>query len=96
VSGRRVDRAAFTGRLLAALEARYGRYLAVGFSSVRTEWESYSCLTGTQVRVAGPGGEVTGRVLGLDDDGALRLRGRDGRVVRIVAGEVTVRGGYGG
>jgi BirA family biotin operon repressor/biotin-[acetyl-CoA-carboxylase] ligase len=64
----------------------------VGFTSVRTEWESYSCLTGTEVRVQGPGGEVAGRVLGLDDDGALRLRAGDGRVNRVVAGEVTLRG----
>ncbi len=95
LTGRPVDRAMFTARLLAALEARYGRYLSVGFTSVRTEWESYSCLTGTEVRVQGPGGEVAGRVLGLDDDGALRLRGADGRVARIVAGEVTLRGGRG-
>ena len=95
LTGRPVERAVFTARLLAALEARYGRYLSVGFASVRTEWESYSCLTGTEVRVQGPGGEVAGRVLGLDDDGALRLRGADGRVTRIVAGEVTLRGGRG-
>ena len=92
LTGRRVERAPFTARLLAALEARYGRYLSVGFASVRTEWESYSCLTGTEVRVQGPGGEVAGRVLGIDDDGALRLRAADGRVNRIVAGEVTLRG----
>ena len=95
LTGRSIDRARFTAGLLAALEARYVRYLTVGFASVRTEWESYSCLTGTEVRVQGPGGEVTGRVLGLDDDGALRLRGPDGGITRIVAGEVTVRGGYG-
>ncbi|HYR96890.1 MAG TPA: biotin--[acetyl-CoA-carboxylase] ligase [Candidatus Binatus sp.] len=94
VTGTRVDRARFTGRLLAALEARYGRYLSAGFSSVRSEWESYSCLTGTEVRVASPEGELAGRVLGLDDDGALRLDRPGGGIVRIVAGEVTVRDGY--
>jgi BirA family biotin operon repressor/biotin-[acetyl-CoA-carboxylase] ligase len=92
--GRRVDRAAFTARLLAALEARYGRYLTVGFSSVRGEWESFSSLTGTTVAVASPTGEVRGRVLGLDDDGALLLRGPAGDMVRLTAGEVTVRDGY--
>ena len=93
-TGRRVDRAAFTGRLLAALEARYGRFVARGFSSVRAEWEAYSVLTGAEVRVASPEGELAGRVLGLDDDGALRLRRPGGGVVRVVAGEVTVPGGY--
>jgi BirA family biotin operon repressor/biotin-[acetyl-CoA-carboxylase] ligase len=95
-SGHRVDRAAFTGRLLAALEARYGRFLTAGFDAVRGEWESYSCLTGTEVRVAAPDGETTGRVLGLDADGALCLRRADGVTVRIVAGEVTLRDGYRG
>ena len=91
-TGHRVDRAALTGRLLAALEARYGRFLEGGFEVVRSEWESYSCLTGTDVRVASPDGEVAGRVLGLDADGALRLTRPDGTSTRIVAGEVTLRG----
>jgi BirA family biotin operon repressor/biotin-[acetyl-CoA-carboxylase] ligase len=95
LTGRRVDRAAFTAGLLAALEARYGRFLTEGFaSSVRAELESLSSLTGTEVRVAAPGGETTGRVIGLDADGALRVRRAGGDEVRIVAGEVTVVGGY--
>jgi BirA family biotin operon repressor/biotin-[acetyl-CoA-carboxylase] ligase len=76
--------------LLAALEARYGRFLSSGFSTVRAEWESFSCLTGVEVRIADPAGEIAGRVLGLDDEGALRLATAAGEV-RIVAGEVTVR-----
>jgi BirA family biotin operon repressor/biotin-[acetyl-CoA-carboxylase] ligase len=93
-TGRRIDRAAFTAGLLAALEARYGRFLTGGFPSVRSEWESYSALTGRTVVAAAPGDEVAGRVLGLDADGALRVRCPDGSVARVVAGEVTVRGGY--
>jgi len=58
---------------------------------VRPEWESYSCLTGTDVRVASPDGEVAGRVLGLDADGALRVARPDGTSTRIIAGEVTLR-----
>jgi BirA family biotin operon repressor/biotin-[acetyl-CoA-carboxylase] ligase len=94
-TGRRIDRAAFTGRLLASLEARYGRFVAQGFAkSVRAEWEARSALTGADVRVASPDGEVAGRVLGLAGDGALRVRRTDGREVHVIAGEVTVRGGY--
>lgn len=96
LTGVRVDRAAFAGRLLAATESRYGRFLSEGFSSVVAEWESYSCLTGKHVRVASADGELAGRVLGLDTDGALRLAGTGGNVVRIVAGEVTLRDAYAG
>jgi BirA family biotin operon repressor/biotin-[acetyl-CoA-carboxylase] ligase len=60
---------------------------------VRAEWESYSVLRGAQVRVVSPDGEIAGRVLGLDDDGALRLRRAGGDVARVVAGEVTLAGG---
>ncbi len=96
VLGRRVDRAALFGGLLAAFEARYERFVADGFAAMRGEWESYSSLTGKEVRVAAPDGELAGRVLGLDDDGALRLARASGEVVRVVAGEVTLPGGYAG
>lgn len=92
-SGREVHRAAFTAGLLAALEARYRRFLADGFAAMRSEWEAHSALTGKEVRVTAPEGEVTGRVLGIDDDGALRLAGPRGEL-RVVGSEVTVPDGY--
>ena len=92
-SGAGVDRAAFTAGLLAALEARYRRFLADGFAAMRSEWEARSSLTGKEVRVTAPEGEVAGRVLGIDDDGALRLAGPRGEL-RVVGGEVTLSGGY--
>jgi BirA family biotin operon repressor/biotin-[acetyl-CoA-carboxylase] ligase len=92
-SGTAVNRAAFTAGLLAALEARYRRFLADGFTAMRSEWEAHSSLTGKEVRVTAPEGEVTGRVLGIDDDGSLRLAGPRGEL-RVVGGEVTVSGGY--
>src|SRR5262249_11060515 len=96
LTGRRVDRAAFAARLLAAFEECYARFLAAGLAGVRAEWESYSCLTGRTVTVTAADGDVTGRALGLDDDGALRLEAADGSVRRVLAGEVTVRDGYAG
>jgi BirA family transcriptional regulator, biotin operon repressor / biotin---[acetyl-CoA-carboxylase] ligase len=93
--GRPVDRAAFTGGLLGALEGRYTRFLAAGFAAMRSEWEACSALTGKEVRVTAPEGEVAGHVLGVDDDGALRLAGPRGEL-RVLAGEVTLPGAYDG
>jgi BirA family biotin operon repressor/biotin-[acetyl-CoA-carboxylase] ligase len=93
-TGASVDRAAFAARLLIELEERYCRYVAHGFGGLREEWESYSCLTGRRVTVAGPEGQQCGRVLGVDADGALRLRGSRGTTVRVLAGDVTVSGGW--
>src|SRR4029450_4759564 len=93
--GQPVDRAAFAAGLLAALEGRYRRFLAAGFAAMRSEWEACSALTGKEVRVTAPEGEVAGRVLGVDDDGALRLAAPHGEL-RVTAGEVTLPGAYGG
>ncbi|MGH7896077.1 MAG: biotin--[acetyl-CoA-carboxylase] ligase [Candidatus Binatia bacterium] len=93
-AGRPTDRVAFMGRLLAQLETRYRRFLAVGFAPLRAECEHLSALAGRAVVVHVPDGEVAGRVEGLDDDGALRLVDDAGVTRRVVAGEVTIRGGY--
>ncbi len=41
------------------------------------------------------GADLSGKVAGVDDDGALRLVDAAGTVHRIVAGEVTIPDGYG-
>lgn len=91
--GRLVDRAAVTGALLAAFERRYERFIAEGFAPVRREWEERSWLGGKEVRVAAPEGEIRGRVLGLDEDGALRLETPSGERL-VVGGEVTLVDAY--
>jgi BirA family biotin operon repressor/biotin-[acetyl-CoA-carboxylase] ligase len=95
-SGRRIERAAFVGRLLAVFEARYERLLAVGFAAMRRDWDSYCALTGRTVQVTAPGGIVAGRVRGVADDGALVVEEAPAALHRIVAGEVTLRPDAGG
>jgi BirA family biotin operon repressor/biotin-[acetyl-CoA-carboxylase] ligase len=90
-TGRPVDRTRFTARLLAALEARYGRFLSGGLASMRADWESLSSLQGRAVQVTA-GDQVTcGRARGIDDDGALLVEEATGAVRRVTAGEVTLR-----
>ena len=94
-TGRRVDRAAFAAALCDAFEAVYDRLAREGFAALLPEWEALSCLTGREVTVDGAGRRRTGRVRGLDARGRLLLAGPEGEE-RIVAGDVTVVGGYGG
>jgi BirA family biotin operon repressor/biotin-[acetyl-CoA-carboxylase] ligase len=90
-TGRPVDRARFTARLLAALEARYGRFLSGGLASMRADWESLSCLQGRTVQVTAGDHVTRGRVCGIDDEGALLLEDSTGTTRRVTAGEVTLR-----
>jgi BirA family transcriptional regulator, biotin operon repressor / biotin---[acetyl-CoA-carboxylase] ligase len=95
-TGRTVDRIAFTAALCDALEGVYDRLLQDGFEPLIAEWNQYSCLTGRAVTVDCAGRRTTGRVRGLDASGHLLLATDDGREERIVAGDVTLVGGYEG
>lgn len=95
VTGRTVDRTAFTLALLSQLEECYGLLCNTGFAALRQRWEDLSCLNGRHIRVSGAGTEQEGTVIGLDADGTLLLRSAGGEEVRVVAGDVTVLDGYG-
>lgn len=96
VGGRVVDRAAFTAALLTHLEKLYILWIEKGFSVLRPAWEHHAAeLIGKQISVAAPEGTIAGTVLGLDSDGALLVRGsNDETPRRVLAGDVTVLGGY--
>lgn len=96
VSGQPVERGAFTAHLLTHLEKLYILWIEKGFSELRSKWEYYATgLIGKQITVAASEGTLKGTVLGLDTDGALLLQEEpDATPRRLLAGDVTVVGGY--
>lgn len=94
-AGRLIDRTAFAERLLSRVEERYGLFLAQGFGAIRPLWEKRSCLAGRTVQIDGGGQRCAGVVTGITDDGALKVRDATGHETHVVAGDVTVIGGYG-
>ena len=90
-TGRSVDRAAFAADLLGSFERFYDEFLSTGLARLRERWDAYSVLNGEWVTVEGAGETREGRVLGIDEDGALRLEGRQGQIVRALAGDVTLK-----
>lgn len=94
--GKAVDRAAFAAALLTHLEKLYVLWIEQGFPALRSAWEHHaSGLLGKKISVAALEGIVSGIVLGLDTDGALLLHEEQtGTQRRVLAGDVTVVGGY--
>jgi BirA family biotin operon repressor/biotin-[acetyl-CoA-carboxylase] ligase len=89
--GRPVDRVAFTQRLFGTLERVLDLHASQGFAGVRPRFEAWFRMGGQPVRVLEPaGGTLEGTVVGVDPDGALRLRLAGGREQRVLAGEVTL------
>lgn len=92
--GRPLDRAHVIGRLLTHLETWYDTWTREGFAPIAAAWRERSGLIGRMIHVAESGMEISGQVLGLGEDGSLRLRLASGEEHRIIAGDVTVVGGY--
>ncbi len=87
-TGKTIDRAEFIRSLLTKLDGYYSEFLREGFVPIRRRWESLCELMNSRVQVDQNPGILQGMVVGLDADGALRLQLDDGRVERILAGDV--------
>jgi BirA family biotin operon repressor/biotin-[acetyl-CoA-carboxylase] ligase len=87
--GSPVDRDAFTDELCARLAAWHDRFVAEGTGELVRAWSARADFFGRRVTVSAGRERLTGVAEALDDDGALRLRGDDGVLVRVIAGELT-------
>jgi len=90
VTGREVSRVDFIHALYLNLERWYKRYLKEGFRPVKMTWQRFSGIEGRFIKVEGMGRVVEGIAIGIDENGALLVRERRrGKVVRVLAGDVT-------
>ena len=68
----------------------YGIFLKDGFGPIRKAWLSRTAMVGRQVRVKFRDEIKEGKVLGIDNDGALLLVDSEKAVQRITAGDATI------
>jgi BirA family biotin operon repressor/biotin-[acetyl-CoA-carboxylase] ligase len=62
-----------------------------GFAPLRSEWEDRHIWQGEQARLISPDGqESSGKIIGIADDGALRIAGENGLQV-VYAGDISLR-----
>jgi BirA family transcriptional regulator, biotin operon repressor / biotin---[acetyl-CoA-carboxylase] ligase len=86
--GRALDRRAVLGSLLRALEPLLDEYERRGPAVAVAAFEPYAAFP-ERCRIAGAGGPpIEGVAVGLGSDGDLTFRGDDGRVHRVVSGEL--------
>lgn len=87
VRGEPVDRERFLESLLAEVGPWIDRFLKGGVGAIATEWEA-RMAGDLLLRIERDG--VTGTAIGLDRDGALKLRDANGVIHRIHAGDVAI------
>ncbi len=91
-AGKDFSRAEVAGAIFQELEKWYTRFLREGFApALQEEWNRLSWTTGKRVRLTLHEGTISGRALGLDDDGAFLLVYEDGKQHRFVAGDISMR-----
>ena len=77
-------------------EDNYNKFLKTkNISLIRSEYESYLVNKDKEVIVLGEKEPYKGRALGIDNEGELLVKDTEGKVNKIYAGEVSVRGLYG-
>jgi BirA family transcriptional regulator, biotin operon repressor / biotin---[acetyl-CoA-carboxylase] ligase len=86
-AGHAFDRAVVLAAVLAAFEPLYETFAAHGPASIGAAWQSFAAM-GERCRVSAPGQPLEGIALGIDPDGALRLRDDSGRIHRVLSGEI--------
>jgi BirA family biotin operon repressor/biotin-[acetyl-CoA-carboxylase] ligase len=88
-TGQQWDRAAILGCLMARLANRLDEWERAGFAPMASRWSGYSVLTGRRVSLREGAALIQGRVVGIDEQGALLVD--TGREVRaVVASEVVM------
>ena len=68
--------------------------LTEDISELKSKYESRLINVGRKVQIIDPKACYNAEALGIDNDGALLVK-KDGKVLRIISGEVSVRGLYG-
>ncbi len=91
-SGREFSRGLIAAEILADLERNYAHFEAEGFSEkMRQEWERLAGLKGKWATATFLGQNVSGKIVGLDTDGALLLLDERGTTHRFLVGDVSLR-----
>lgn len=83
-----VNREAFLHRLIQDLDRCYGILKERGFGAIAPRWQDRFYLKDQPVRVEVLDQVSFGTAIGIDSDGALILRKEDGKLERIIAGDV--------
>jgi BirA family biotin operon repressor/biotin-[acetyl-CoA-carboxylase] ligase len=87
-AGRAFDRAAVLAAVLDAFEPLYDAYATRGAAVAAEAWQPFAAL-GERCRVDAGGGFVEGVMVGVDADGALRVRDDAGHIHRVLSGEIS-------
>lgn len=87
-----IDRSRLAAEIIVHLCRTLEQFGSEGFAALREEWLSHHVYQNRPVVVSMVGEIATGKVIGIDERGALLLRDDTGGVRIVLAGDVSLRG----
>lgn len=91
ITGRTVERNRLAVLLVRELHGMFTAFAAAGLAPFRADWEQRHLYARRPVRLARDGALFEGTVEGIDDSGALRVRGAGGETRAFYSGEMSLR-----
>jgi BirA family biotin operon repressor/biotin-[acetyl-CoA-carboxylase] ligase len=73
------------------MESLYLKFKHEDFEPILAAWKKLSSTLGSEVIVGSLGEEIEGKAVDIDRNGALLIKKSDGELVRVVAGDVSLR-----
>ena len=90
--GHKVSRIKVLQSVLKEVEHFYYLYLENGFREIINLWRENSVTLGKEVEVISGTEKITGLAIDIDEEGCLLVKDSEGKVNKIVAGDVSLRG----
>ncbi|TKC19693.1 biotin--[acetyl-CoA-carboxylase] ligase [Robertmurraya kyonggiensis] len=88
--GEFVNRAELIQAVFTRLEKLYALYLEKGFLPIKLLWESYAISIGKKITARTLSGNLTGKALGITDDGVLMLEDDQGTIHQIYSADIEI------
>ncbi|WP_407268676.1 biotin--[acetyl-CoA-carboxylase] ligase [Radiobacillus sp. PE A8.2] len=82
------DIASIIQQLLVTFEESYAEFLANGFDAIKTKWEGYAYKIGETVTVKVHDRQWQAMILGIAEDGALRIINKDNSIQTLYSAEI--------
>ncbi|PLR80463.1 biotin--[acetyl-CoA-carboxylase] ligase [Bacillus canaveralius] len=86
--GDKLSRAALIRMVLTRLEKLYLLYLEKGFYPIKLLWEGYAISIGKEITARTLTGNISGRALGITDEGVLMIEDSAGKVHHIYSADI--------
>src|SRR5690606_36014267 len=90
-TGKKISRKLLIQQILVNFEKYYNIYLNNGFAPLKIIWESYAISIGKTIVARTISGEISGKAIGITDEGVLQIEDEFGNVHHIYSADIEVK-----